>query len=75
MVRMRRWGFALGVLLQAAALAVVATEVTEPGRVAPPDDSHDFDFSVGVWHTHTRHVLDRDGVHKKRSLPEPGLAG
>ena len=59
MIRMPGWRLVMcGVVLQAAALAVVATEPTAPARGQALDGRHDFDFSVGVWHTHVRHILD-----------------
>jgi len=29
-----------------------------PAAAAPRDGQHDFDFNIGVWHTHIRRILD-----------------
>jgi hypothetical protein len=61
MIRIRTPGwqlFMFAVVVQAAALAVIALEPAGPSGNETPDGRHDFDFSVGVWHTHTRHMLD-----------------
>ena len=31
---------------------------TVPSAAAPRDGQHDFDFNIGVWHTHIRRILD-----------------
>jgi hypothetical protein len=34
------------------------SQPTQPISVTPRDGQHDFDFNIGVWHTHIRRVLD-----------------
>jgi len=48
----------LGIMLQMTSLAAVATEAAGAARGEARDGSRDFDFSVGVWRNHVRHVLD-----------------
>ena len=43
---------------RAFSLPIPAENSGSPQTNAPQDGSHDFDFSVGVWHNHVRHILD-----------------
>lgn len=42
--------------IQLRAQAAPATEAQHAGT--PRDGQHDFDFNIGVWHTHIRRILD-----------------
>jgi hypothetical protein len=40
------------------AIAPSASADTEAAKTAERDGQHDFDFDVGIWHTHIKRVLD-----------------
>jgi hypothetical protein len=52
---------ALTCLIYCVAIAFpahAAADAASPSKIAERDGQHDFDFDIGVWHTHIKRVLD-----------------
>jgi hypothetical protein len=47
----------VGYLLSITAVAQTAAGAPQPSSSALRDGQHDFDFNIGVWHTHIRRLL------------------
>jgi hypothetical protein len=51
---------ALGTISSIGMISAVAAAdgASQPDKVVAADGQHDFDFNIGVWHTHIKRILD-----------------